>query len=84
MELIFAKQFARDYAGLNQDIRKQADKKLGLLLNDIRHPSLRVKKLKGQPDIYEASVNMKYRFLFQIIGDAYLILRVGKHDILEK
>lgn len=86
MELNFTKQFTKDYEKLNQDIKKQVDKKLNLLLVNIRHPSLRVKKLEGRENIYEGSINMKYRFLFQLIenNDIYLILRVGKHDILEK
>lgn len=41
--------------------------------------------MKGRDDkMYEASVTMSYRVLFQIEGDRYLLRRIGTHDILER
>jgi len=40
--------------------------------------------MQGRAGIYEASINMQHRFLFQIDGSACILLRIGKHDILEK
>ena len=82
MMLNFTKQFVRDYRRLPFQIQKQTDKKLEFLLADMRHPSLRVHKIKGQNEVWEGSITMNYRFTFQIIGERYFMRRVGAHDIL--
>jgi mRNA-degrading endonuclease RelE of RelBE toxin-antitoxin system len=86
MKLRWTKRFAKEYRRLPQHIQKQTDKKLGFLLKDIRHPSLRAKKIEGEKqDIYEGSITMNYRFLFLIEGDTYVLLTVGTHkDVLGK
>jgi len=48
MKLQWSSQFAKDYHKLPQQIQKQADKALELLLQDWRHPSLQAKKMKGK------------------------------------
>ena len=82
MKLLFTKSFRKDYAVLSSDIQTLAEKKLKLLLQDSRHPSLRVKKMEDPRDIWEGSITQNYRFTFQIIGDAYILRRLGTHDIL--
>ncbi|MFQ5751744.1 MAG: type II toxin-antitoxin system RelE/ParE family toxin [bacterium] len=80
MKLQYTDQFVKDYHNLPPNIQKQTDRKLRFLLEDIGHPSLRVKKIKGEKrNIYEGSVTMNYRFLFQIKGDTYLLLAIGSH-----
>jgi len=80
MRLKWTKPFVKDYQKLPQQIQKQIDQKLGFLLQNIRHPSLRVKKVQGKrEDIYELSVTMNYRLFFQIESDAYVLLAVGTH-----
>ena len=71
MKLLFTKSFRKDYAVLSSDIQTLAEKKLKLLLQDSRHR-----------DIWEGSITQNYRFTFQIIGDAYILRRLGTHDIL--
>jgi mRNA-degrading endonuclease RelE of RelBE toxin-antitoxin system len=83
MKLLFTKPFIKDYKGLPEQIQKQADKQISLLLPDFRHPSLWAKKMEGaKGDIWEASVTMNYRFTFQIEGDTVVMRRIGSHDIL--
>lgn len=77
-------RFDREYARLPQNLRARVDKQLALLLADPRHPSLGVKKTEGWPDIWEARVTKGYRFTFVIQGDAYVLRRVGAHDILRR
>lgn len=84
MRIIQSNDFEKGYLKLSQNVRKQTDAKLRLLVANLRHPSLRVKKVRGAQDIYEGSINMQYRFLFHIDGSACILLRIGKHDILEK
>lgn len=82
MKLEFTKQFVRDYQKMPLSLQKQTDTKLEFLITDMRHPSLRVHKLRGHDGLWEGSVTMNYRFTFQIIGESYFMRRVGTHDIL--
>lgn len=84
MKLIRTKRFLDDYRKLPALIRKQTDRKLRYLAEDIRRPSLRVKRVQRYTAVYEASINRTYRLLFLITSDGYVLLRIGRHDILEK
>ncbi len=72
--------FKKDFAQLPSPIQKLFDKKLGLFMQNIKHPSLRVKKLQGFENRWEASINMFYRFTFEIHADHYLFRRIGPHE----
>lgn len=83
MRLQSTERFVKDYKRLSQRLQRQVDKALGLLLEDPRHPSLQVKKIKGAKDRWEGRVTLHYRLTFTIQGDAYLLLRVGTHALLK-
>ena len=80
MKLYPTKDFIECYESLPQRIQKQADKQLGLLLQNLRHPSFGIKKMKGVKNIWEARVTKGYRFSFGIKGDTYILRRIGKHE----
>ncbi len=82
MEIRYAVSFGRDYKELPREIRILLAKKFSLLLNNMRHPSLRAKKMEGQEDIWEARITKGYRFTFQKEEYGYLLRRAGSHDIL--
>ena len=84
MKLILTERFKKDFKDLSKEIQKAAEGKLGLLENNIRHPSLRVKKVRNREGVFEGSVNMNFRFLFLITSEGYTLLRISQHDILEK
>ena len=84
MRLLFTKNFVRDYRKLPQEIQQAVDKQLELLLENARHPSLHIKKMKDPRDIWEGRVTEGYRFTFQIESDIYIMRKVGTHDILKK
>lgn len=84
MELRFTRSFEKDYRGLPTTIQKLVDKKLLLFITNPHYPSLRVKKMEGFDDIWEARVSRDCRFTFQPLEDIWLIRRVGPHDILKK
>ncbi|MBU1209247.1 MAG: hypothetical protein KKH04_20350 [Proteobacteria bacterium] len=84
MRLLFTKNFVRDYHRLPQEIQKAVDKQLELLLENVKHPSLNVKKMNDPRDIWEGRVTGGYRFTFQIENDIYIMRKVGTHDILKK
>ncbi len=83
MKLQWTKPFVKDYQKLPEKIQKQTDRKLKFLIANPRHPSLRLKKVKGEKDIFELSITMNYRLTFSIATDAYVLRHVGTHtDIL--
>jgi len=84
MQLIQTTYFERDYKRLPPTIQKRTDEKLKLLLQNLSHPSLRVRRVQKYKGVFEGSVTKNYRFFFQITTEGYILLRVDKHDILEK
>lgn len=82
MELVFTRPFIRDYKKLPSNIQENVDRKLSFLLQNMRHPSLRVKKVRGYEDVWEGSITMNYRFFFRRSKDKYVLLRVGTHNEL--
>jgi len=80
MKFYPTKGFIECYQDLPQRIQRQADKQLGLLLKNLHHPSLRVKKMKRVKNIWEARVSKDYRFSFEIRGDTYILRKIGKHE----
>lgn len=75
--------FDKGYAGLPESIKEQADKQLSLFLDNPHHPSLRIKKIKGHPKIWEGRITKNYRFTFQTEGQIYILRRIGTHNILK-
>ncbi len=74
--------FDKDYQSLPEAVQVQAEKQFTIFLENPRHPSLRIKKIKGHPYIWEGRITKDYRFTFQISGDIYILRRIGTHDIL--
>ena len=77
-------RFKKDYQELSTDIQRRVDKQLRLLLRDPRYPSLRVHKLQGVEGLWEFSVTMNYRVLFEIESEYYVLLGVGPHSIIDR
>jgi len=73
--------FLRDYRALPTEIRYRVDKQLHLLLEDFRHPSLRLKKLRGT-DKFEIRISKGYRLTLRFDKEHMELRRVGTHDIL--
>jgi len=80
----FSKRFKKEFKKLPQNIQKSFYEKLSLLLQNMLHPSLRVKRIQGTKDRWEGSVTMKYRFTFELIEDTIIFRAIGTHDILNK
>jgi len=75
--------FLRDYRALPIEIRERVEKQLRLLLEDFRHPSLRLKKLKGT-DKFEIRISKGYRLTLRFDKEHLELRRVGTHDILRE
>jgi mRNA-degrading endonuclease RelE of RelBE toxin-antitoxin system len=85
MKIVRSPRFDRAYRKLPPEIRKKFQEKVRLLVeSNLTHPSLRIKKIQGTDRIFEASIDLKYRFTFEKI-EAGLCLRViGDHEVLGK
>lgn len=85
MKVQTTKPFDEDFKALPEAIKQRAAKQLIILLENPSHPSLGTKKIKGTSAIWEGRVTRDYRFTFQIVGDTYILRRIGKHkDTLKK
>jgi mRNA-degrading endonuclease RelE of RelBE toxin-antitoxin system len=82
MRIQTTKPFDEDYDALPEGIKERVEKQFVLLMENPHHPSLRLKKIKGHPNIWEGIVTKSYRFTFQISGEIYLLRRIGTHDVL--
>ena len=80
MRLERTERFREAYQTLPIEERDRVKKALRLLAADWRHPSLRVKKVQGTSDIWEARVSRGCRLTFQLEGDTCLLRNVGAHD----
>jgi mRNA interferase RelE/StbE len=81
LRLTLTERFRKSALELEPDVREKLKKQLGLLAADPRHPSLRVKKIKGTGSVFEARVDRDVRFTFEYGGRHEIILRVvGPHD----
>jgi hypothetical protein len=79
MRLFYAERFRRSYADGPLRVRKQCDKQLTLLVQDLRHPSLGAKKFDEARDIWQARINFSWRIYFKIEGDAFHLIDIIPH-----
>ncbi len=77
-------RFKKDYQRLPPEIQERVDQKLRFLARDPRHPSLRIHKLRGVKGLWELSVTMNYRVVFQINDEYCVLLGVGPHRIVNQ
>lgn len=79
MKLHRLPRFDRDYKKLPVGIKTKLYRQLKVISENLQHPGLHVKKIKGQTDIWEARVDKFYRFSFEIGGNIIYLRRVGPH-----
>ncbi|MBI9039231.1 MAG: hypothetical protein JEY97_13940 [Bacteroidales bacterium] len=80
MRIVRTDSFKKDYKEIPVAVQEKFKKKIILFFENIKHPSLRVKKIGGHKHKWEASIDMFYRFTFEIHHDFYLLRRIGPHD----
>jgi len=80
MKIVRTEGFNKDFRHLPKTVQEKFVKKFRLFMENIRHPSLRVKKMEGHKNRWEASIDMFYRFTFEIHDDFYMLRRIGPHD----
>jgi mRNA interferase RelE/StbE len=77
MQLCTTRHFDRAYANAPPAIKRAFLKQVAVLLDNIRHPSLRAKTYDAQR--WQAQVTRDWRFYFRIEGDTYLLLDIMPH-----
>ena len=80
MNIYFSDLFLESVKRLSVDVKRALKKKLDLLADNPKHPSLRTKKIKGSEGIFEASINMDIRMTWEFYEDGILLRNIGKHD----
>ena len=80
MKIARTERFKKAYQKLNQRQRRAVEKALSFLVNNIQHPSLRVKKIEGTAGIWEARASKSIRLSFEFRDDTLTLRNVGDHD----
>ncbi len=84
MRLQYTDRFQRAYNELDDDDAERVKKALRLLAADPRYPGLRVKKMQGTENIWEARASRSLRLTFEMHGDLIILRNVGAHDVTLK
>ena len=81
-------QFKQQFERLPSHIKKIAENKFKLFLNDPNHPSFRARKIKKTKSWefphYEYSVTMEYRATCFRDGNTYIWVFIGTHDEFDR
>lgn len=84
MKIVRSSRFDRKYRKLPIAIQRKFDEKIRLLVSsNYSHPSLRIKRIRGTSYIWEASIDMDYRFTFEKLEDGIKLRNIGKHPVIE-
>ncbi len=81
--LAWLPRFERDYRNLPATLKAQVDQALLQMEEDLRYPSLRVKKMQSSQGIWEARVTRSCRITFNLEGELITLRTVGEHDVLK-
>lgn len=85
MEVFLSEQFEEAYQKLSDTERRSVRKALNLLGQNLRYPSLRVKKMEGKKNVWEACPSRRLRMTFEVVEGTIIMRNVGEHDrILKK
>jgi mRNA-degrading endonuclease RelE of RelBE toxin-antitoxin system len=79
MKLDYAERFIKSLEDAPPPIQKAFYKQSRLLLENLRHPSLRTKKYDEARDIWQARVTLGWRFYFKIVADTYYLIDIIPH-----
>jgi mRNA-degrading endonuclease RelE of RelBE toxin-antitoxin system len=79
MRAVYSERFRRSYEEAPAAIQRAFDRKIDLLLANLRHPSLQTKKYDESRDIWQGRVTQGWRFYFSIDGDIYVLIDIMAH-----
>jgi mRNA-degrading endonuclease YafQ of YafQ-DinJ toxin-antitoxin module len=76
--------FRKDYRRLPKEVQGKADKQLRFLMENPKHPSLKIHRIEGTHGFWEFYVDRFYRGIYTQEGDVLVLRYIGPHDIIEK
>jgi mRNA interferase RelE/StbE len=79
MKLDYTERFIQSLDDAPPPIQKAFYKQSRLLLQNLRHPSLRAKKYDEARNIWQARVTRNWRFYFKIEADTYFLIEIIPH-----
>lgn len=79
MNIVVSPNAKKQLVKLPKNIQKKTLKQFHFLIDDYRHPSLKTSKMKGR-GVFEARIDVHYRFSFVVENEQILVLTVGQHD----
>ena len=79
MKIRLADKAIKQYQELAKDLQKKTDKQFAYLSENIRHPSLNIKKYQGFDNVWQGRIDKVYRFYFHIIEPDYIIISIINH-----
>ena len=80
MSFVLISRFRRAYRSLTPEEQKPVQKALRLMDEDLRHPGLRIKRIRGTQGIWEARASRSLWLTFEVKGDNIVLRNVGSHD----
>jgi len=79
MNIVVSPNAKKQIAKLPKNIQEKTRKQFYYLIDDYRHPSLKTSKMRGR-GVFEARIDLHYRFSFVIEREQILVLTIGQHD----
>ena len=79
MNLVISPRARKQLSKHPKSIQTKAKRQFDFLLVNYRHPSLRTRKMGGG-EMFEARIDIHYRFTFQIEKNTIYVLTIGPHD----
>ena len=79
MKLRLTPTAAKAFINAPPRVQKTFLKQARFLIQNLHHPSLRAKKYDETKDIWQARVNLDWRFYFTIAEDSYVIQDIVPH-----
>jgi len=73
-------RFKKAWEQLTKGEKALTRKAMANLAMNLRYPSLRVKKIKGTENIWEARAGLSLRITFEIEGNTIILRNIGRHD----
>ncbi|MBX3083943.1 MAG: hypothetical protein KF716_20070 [Anaerolineae bacterium] len=85
MTIQYSNPSIQDYKAIPDPIRKKFKRKLSLLASHgITYPGLNAQKMVNEHNIWEARIDIHYRFTFEMDNDIIVVRRIGTHEIYRK
>jgi mRNA interferase RelE/StbE len=82
-EIILTQRLKDDYQDLPAAVQKKLKKQIGFLTENLRHPSLRIHRIRGT--IYwEFYIDKSYRCIFRLEGSTLYLLAAGLHKVIDE